>query len=192
MSEQLLAIAIENANATYKVVASSIPKNLELKESELLEWYAKLKGNPQTKLRSLFDFMSKLYDVVNKFTPCKKGCTSCCYYPVSISDVEIKLIERETGRKRSKVTTVANTYQGLACPFLQNNACSIYDHRPFVCRRHVTLTKTSHWCDPERANTAKFPLLKFSEVDRVFNKLIKEAGTGMTYDIRQVFSDASK
>ena len=29
---------------------------------------------------------------------------------------------------------------GLVCPFLEDDSCSIYDERPFVCRRYLVTT----------------------------------------------------
>lgn len=188
MSEQPIEAAIENARATYAIVASSIPKQLEKKEAELFDWYVRLKGNPLTKLRALFDFMTALYGAVARYTPCKKGCTVCCHYPVSITELEMEFIERGVGIKRAKHILKTAHQNDAPCPFLRNNTCSIYEHRPFVCRRHVTLTETPHWCHPDRAYTEEFPLLKFSEVDRVFDALVRETGATAFCDIREAFS----
>lgn len=187
MTEQSIDVATENARATSAIVASFIPKPLEKKEAELFDWYVRLKGNPLTKLSALFDFMTALYGAIARHTPCKKGCTSCCHYPVSITNLEIEFIEREAGIKRAKRIVKSAHPINTPCPFLRNDTCSIYAHRPFVCRRHVTLTKTSYWCDPDRAFTAEFPLLKFSEVDRVFDALVRETGATAFCDIREAF-----
>jgi uncharacterized protein len=187
VDEQILEVARENAQANYAIVAASLPKRLVQKEERLLEWYGRLKGNSLTKLEALFDFMSDLYSEVGRFTPCKKGCTACCHYPISITELEILFIEKSTGVRRLKEKQEIAQYHGFLCPFLKNNACSIYNHRPFVCRRHVSLTKTAYWCDPSRSNTGTFPLLAFSEVDRVFNLLVSGSKSASSYDIRQVF-----
>jgi Fe-S-cluster containining protein len=187
LTEHDLDLAIENAHATFSVVAASIPKPLEEKEAHLVDWYSRLKGNPMTKLYALYDFMEQIYGFIHKFTPCKKGCTSCCHYPVTIRDVEIKLIERKTGIPRAKHLQNIENHHGIPCPFLRNNACSIYPSRPFACRRHIAITKTAHWCHPDRANAAKFPLVKFSEVERVFDAILLESESSNVWDIRQVF-----
>lgn len=187
LAEQTLDVAIENARATFAVVAASIPEPLQEREAHLVNWYNRLKGNPITKLRALYDFMAQVYDSIHKFTPCKKGCTSCCHYPVSIREVEIKFIERESGVLRAKNVRGTEDYHGLPCPFLRNNSCSIYHARPFVCRRHITITKTAHWCHPDRANSAKFPLVNFTEVDKVFNAILLESQSSKAWDIRQIF-----
>lgn len=187
MTEQSIETAIENSHATYAIVAASIPIPLKKKEAELFGWYIRLKGNPLTKLRALFDFMTALYGAVARHMPCKKGCTPCCHYPVSITHLEIEFIERGAGIKRAKHIMKTARPHDTPCPFLRNDTCSIYEHRPFVCRRHVTLTKTPHWCHPDRAYTEEFPLLKFSEVDRVFDALVRETGKTAFCDIREAF-----
>lgn len=188
LADQNLDVAIENAHATFALVVASISEPLKEREAHLVDWYNRLKGNPITKLRALYDFMAQVYDSIHKFTPCKKGCTSCCHYPVSIREVEIKFIEREAGILRTKNVRDTEEYHGIPCPFLRNNTCSIYHSRPFVCRRHIAITKTAHWCHPDRANSAKFPLVTFSEVDKVFNAIVFESKSSKTWDIRQIFS----
>jgi len=186
-------IAAKNAHTTFFRVARSIPKHLEDKESQLYEWYSRLKGNSFTKLSALYDFMTQLYGSIDKFTPCTKGCSYCCHYPVTIREVEIQFIEQECGIKRLKSMNLASDrhQQMAACPFLKNGGCSIYAYRPFVCRRHVALTKTPHWCHPDRANQVSLTLLQFSEVDRVFDLIVRNTGELTSFDIRQVFGTPS-
>jgi hypothetical protein len=51
----------------------------------------------------------------------------------------------------------------------------------------MALTQTSHWCHPDRANTAEFPLLGFTEVDKVMGLILSENGNATPMDIRTVF-----
>ena len=37
---------------------------------------------------------------------------------------------------------------GLACPFLEDNACSIYEDRPFACREYLVTSPAEHCRDP--------------------------------------------
>jgi maleate isomerase len=37
---------------------------------------------------------------------------------------------------------------GLACPFLEDGACSIYEDRPFVCREYLVTSPPAHCNDP--------------------------------------------
>jgi Fe-S-cluster containining protein len=65
---------------------------------------------------------------------------------------EAGLKEFFLGRDREEVTAdeargVARRYLGLglACPFLEDDACGIYPDRPFVCRQYL-VTSPAEWC----------------------------------------------
>ena len=57
---------------------------------------------------------------------CRKGCSFCCLNPVrSVTRDEVELLKAvDTGIRN----------QGAGCPFLIDNACSVYEHRPSICR----------------------------------------------------------
>ena len=40
--------------------------------------------------------------------------------------------------------------EGVPCPFLEEQACSIYPHRPAVCREYLVTSPPSHCREPER------------------------------------------
>lgn len=187
MHEENIEIAQRNAKEASLLVSKVVPKPLIDKENTLVERFLKSKGNSITKMRFLYDFMGEVYSSVSKLTPCKKGCSSCCYYKVSISETEIAIIEKETGKKRNKSLKSAENYHGQPCPFLVNNVCSIYQFRPFMCRRHTTMTKTNFWCHPDRSNNERFELLGFSEIDKVYFLIRDDVGNSQVVDIRQVF-----
>jgi Fe-S-cluster containining protein len=85
---------------------------------------------------------------------CKPGCTYCCTYRVEALPAEIFLIAQElhkrpaeelaatTGRLRehaSKAKGLRPEHHNLTCPFLVDSMCSIYEVRPFGCRRFNSL-----------------------------------------------------
>lgn len=57
------------------------------------------------------------------FFKCISGCTLCCG-PVPFSKIERKAIK---GKKKEVV-------KGLSCPYECSKGCSIYEHRPIICR----------------------------------------------------------
>jgi Fe-S-cluster containining protein len=85
---------------------------------------------------------------------CAKGCSHCCHIPLTISGKEAQMISRATGLAAMKSPRNAVPVQdlvdddsvtsasarlhhwqtGMACPFLTDDACSIYEVRPLACR----------------------------------------------------------
>lgn len=58
-------------------------------------------------------------------------------------------------------------YEGVACPFLENESCSIHHDRPLSCREYLVTTPAENCAQPtaETVNPIK-PLFKFSETLR--------------------------
>ena len=132
--------------------------------------------------------MDVMYKQVNKYTPCKKGCTYCCSYYVTISDIEIQFIEKNNKKiKRKKQFNTDNKGVGTPCLFLKNGACSIYESRPYVCRRHVVLTPDNSVCTEDNAYVYKFQQLEWPELDKSYAFIRAVSGSEKLYDIRDVF-----
>lgn len=181
---------IEFANINQKRLLSGLSPKLIKLEAGLYSRLQKAKLNPLKKLKSLYGAMDIIFSHVDAFTPCKKGCSACCHYNVSISEIEIAYIESNEKIKRSQHIGPKRDFHGEPCVFLSNSgSCGIYESRPFMCRRHTALTKTSYFCESIRSNTESFPMIAFSEVDKAFNLILSESGfSNMAYDIRQVFA----
>lgn len=109
--------------------------------------------------------------------PCRKGCATCCNYLVPLSIPEaINLKETVLALPEDRKIAIFNSFlnsaksilqnekedlhsmeldqlsrwysqMNLTCPFLSDNACSIYDKRPVACREHL-VTGTNLFCNP--------------------------------------------
>lgn len=176
-----------SAQRNFDRLVANIPARLAEREDRFATQIARAKAKPSKKLESLYSFMNELFEYASKYTPCKKGCSDCCHYSITISEIEIAYIEKHTKRKRRKEFLPKEEFHGTPCPFLAQGACSIYAARPFVCRRHVTLTSTNTWCSPSISNNETFPMLQFSSVEKAFDQVRRESASFEIYDIRQVF-----
>ncbi|HEV7662264.1 MAG TPA: YkgJ family cysteine cluster protein [Chloroflexota bacterium] len=47
---------------------------------------------------------------------------------------------------------------GVACPFLEDESCSIYADRPLVCREYLVTTPAAHCGDPDLGPVVRIPL----------------------------------
>jgi Fe-S-cluster containining protein len=85
---------------------------------------------------------------------CTRGCSHCCTLRIEVIVPEVFLIARELGKlpaaKRdeliARLTEHSRAAHGvrmehffLACPFLEDGACSIYEVRPTMCRKYWSL-----------------------------------------------------
>ena len=167
-------------------VLQSLPRDLLAREDQLVATFRKLEGTALAKLERLYVFMEEVYKFVNRFTPCKKGCSYCCFYRVSISELEIQLMEAH-GIK-SSMTGFSGEPHGTQCPFLDRNKCSIYKYRPFVCRQHIMLDHSAKWCRPDVCNDIPLANILFTEINKVYRALMHESGLQRRVDIREVFA----
>ena len=161
-----------------------IPINLIEKESLLLSKIKKSKRNPISKLLELYDFMDEISKSFQHLTPCKSKCSHCCNIRVDVSDLEMLNIKKNAKKQIKKAAT--GRVVGEPCPFLIDESCSIYEFRPFVCRRHQVFTPTNELCKEESGLGQE--LISFSEIDKSYNYILRESGLYSQKEIREYFS----
>jgi Fe-S-cluster containining protein len=104
-----------------------------------------------TRLYRLADEMKLMLE---SFVVCGPGCSHCCYLPTMIyqheADAMAVVANRAARRLEFRVMPVAlhaaQAFSGQPCPFLMENCCSIYDHRPLICRLHNSLNDDPQDC----------------------------------------------
>ena len=115
------------------------------------------------KLKTYTEFLKELdktldtyFEKQSEFICCQKGCSSCCEkgdYPVSELELRYLMLGYSQLDNETKIkiqNNIKNVQKGEACPFLLNKTCSIYSHRPIICRVHGL----AYLC---KDNTAKVP-----------------------------------
>jgi uncharacterized protein len=96
-----------------------------------------------SKLREIYSFIDNFnakYVFTTLKPSCVKGCAACCSIDVTIHDIEAQYIEKNTGIKMLSKSPSLSIIHDTACPFLEDDKCSIYEHRPFVCRVYHVLS----------------------------------------------------
>lgn len=96
-----------------------------------------------------------------KAAECKKGCAFCCHQPVFAVSHEMlylkEYISKQPGNKqqqfidRAREKALLSLNKSLeeqqlithACPFLEENACQIYEARPMACRIYLSSSMPS-------------------------------------------------
>ncbi len=91
-----------------------------------------------------------LADAYGPHAACREGCSHCYHVPVKITQAEALFIGRQIGQRPLTPEHLGPepVVEGYAspCPFLLDNACGIYDHRPMVCRSHMNLDQDDLLC----------------------------------------------
>ena len=60
----------------------------------------------------------------------------------------------------AKLNAVTTEYlhEGIACPFLEDESCSIHPHRPLVCREYLVTSPAENCSDPTAETIEKVPI----------------------------------
>jgi len=139
-------------------------------------------------LRRVADMFAR---AIAPYAACKERCSHCCHIPVSIAPTEAKLIGSNIGRPVASPAlaftpdaTIAVGYSN-PCPFLKDGACSIYEHRPIICRVHWNLDVDALLCELHPEIDAGIPV-PFADV-RSFRELYNSICGPLTADIRRFF-----
>lgn len=119
----------------------------------------------QTKSKSVMWLHHAADAVLAAYGPhaaCKAGCSHCCHIPVAVSASEARILGRAIGRKpvpRESHQEVRVEGYNSPCPFLRDGECSVYKHRPTVCRTHLNLDIDDLLCRLIPGQTVPVPYL---------------------------------
>ena len=115
--------------------------------------------------REAMAFVKSLHASIDKVTSvwttgdpkpeCQPGCSYCCTARVEVSDPEALRIAEHVGGlpterqgalaaalvHQSELRAGASPYARVRCAFLEQDLCSIYEHRPASCRKGHSLSQ---------------------------------------------------
>ena len=176
------------AEANRKTIIKALPVELVEREGRIFAETTTLDELPFLKLERIYSFLDDLLAFVSMYIPCHKGCSSCCHLMVSVSTIEADYIQEKLGFTQHVVMESKNLF-GTPCPFLNSGACSIYQSRPYVCRRYVALFDNPSWCSLDLCGLYRFPSIRMIEAEKSFDYLVAASGGGFYCDIRQMFNN---
>jgi Fe-S-cluster containining protein len=182
IQEKLRRINAQGDRRLHRIVRESLPALVE--NAEPLD-------RKVIRLRRIADAAAR---VIAPFTPCAKGCSACCHNPAIISELDAILIAKATGtpvatpRRMFDVAAgkearrdYLSHYAGVPCAFLKDSLCSIYEHRPVVCRVHHSLEESPAGCQNGRQPEAV-------DLTELYAGELRMMGPMMIYaDIREFF-----
>ncbi len=105
---------------------------------------------------------------------CEKGCSNCCYQPLTISILEgIHIYDYlesqnmwttrlrqalQVHSDRSMASPEVVALAALPCPLLSNLECTVYPSRPMACRTLIAYGDP-HYCHPHRMDARRANLM---------------------------------
>ena len=80
------------------------------------------------------DFSATVSDQLAPALHCRPGCDACCQRELSVLPLELYAIR--CALDRCTLVSEPVPVPGVPCPLLDDRCCSIYPHRPIICRTH--------------------------------------------------------
>lgn len=130
---------------------------------------------PQKIIR-LRHLAQQLSGLAVKESACKQGCSHCCHVNVSVPRSEAELMAKRLRRPLNKKVLTHSVYTeapfpghtGKPCVFLKEGKCSIYEHRPFVCRTLVNMSNDPSLCEVSEHQKIPVPYLNTTRISGWF------------------------
>lgn len=197
--QERLPIAVERAHRKVRTVQPS-------REAEQLVRAAQKASTASQRVVWLQRAASAWAKPIEKVAACRKGCAHCCHISVTISGVEAATIGRHVGVKPaqpdkavhlqslqdmqqalSEVQTISARTESSPCPFLVDNACSIYEARPMACRLLLNLDDDELLCKLIPGQAVPVPYANSDQLKTLY--LMAQVASPLA-DIREFFPTA--
>lgn len=146
------------------------------------------------RIRKLYALLDELNAANGDNVACRRGCAHCCHIQVALTQTEADMIGiaiRRTPRRVARLQDPREVERQegaygyhTPCPFLKNNECSIYEHRPLACRSLVNADIDDLLCRLTEPPGPPVPYLDRVDFDVTY---VKICGSPKTADIREYF-----
>ena len=183
--------SMERMASRREALMEALPADLIEREDALPARIRSDNASAQAKLGRIYALVDEFAEHRTPYVACRRGCADCCRMNVEVTSVEAARIAAGTGRPVRPLTQskahAPTEFAGQPCPFLVDNACSIYALRPYVCRHHASFDVDAHWCDPQRMSTVTVPILELSGAKQAMYEVLRQAKRPVMADIRDFF-----
>lgn len=182
---KLIPLTVENEQAAQRNGALA---NTALRP-RLREWSQRLTvlvnstAPVRARIRELYRIADEFTATAAPYAVCKRGCSACCYMATMVAEPEAQLMAHSLrikmrqptewpyyipgkGVNRALQDKFAESFHGghKPCPFLVNDACGIYEHRPLACRIHLNMAANAEPCEMDAAReTAMLDVRTFDD-----------------------------
>ncbi|RCW66265.1 YkgJ family cysteine cluster protein [Pseudorhodoferax soli] len=198
--QERLPIAVERAHRKARTVQPN-------RDAEQLVRAAQKASTASQRVLWLQRAASAWAKPIEKVAACRKGCAHCCHISVTISAVEAAAIGRHVGVKPaqpdkavhlqcllqdmqqaiSEVQTISARTEPSPCPFLVDDACSIYEARPMACRLLLNLDDDELLCKLITGQAVPVPYANSDQLKTLY--LMAQVASPLA-DIREFFPTA--
>lgn len=189
--QQRFVDAVAASKARVVAFIASIPPDLAAREDLIAEEVLRENSSAKSKLGKLYRLVEELGIAAKPFIACEKGCSACCRMNVTISSMEAERLAQFSKKRLAHVDRHImhdpTHFAGVACPFLVENACSVYEIRPYACRAHVSFDTTAYWCEPERAYEEGMGMVSFDGAKSAYLAVLAKVSDSRFADIRDFF-----
>jgi|SRR5882672_598107 len=183
---------ISHARAASYIAA--LDPDINARDDRIAVELAHENASAKAKLGKIYRLLADADKAVKTFIACSRGCSSCCKMNVSITSVEAERLAALSGRRMARVVAPIKhseaRFAGVPCPFLRDDACSVYDSRPYACRAHYSFDVTAYWCHPSRAFRGGMGMVNFRGTQDAYEAIARDSLGGLA-DIRDFFPDGA-
>jgi len=181
----------QRAEAAYGSIIGSSPwmAQLGLRLNALMNENASIRS----RFAKLNTMASEIATAISPHAACAPQCAQCCHISVALSALEAQRIASAYGLSITPApgdqdeAVLQRTYFGEPCPFVHDNQCSIYEHRPLACRLHFSLDADAYFCQTDIApEDSAVPNVDMRAFWLTYAVLSMNAGSTIG-DIRQFF-----
>jgi Fe-S-cluster containining protein len=174
---------VEAASAELRPVIGRLNRMLETVDSRRL--------HPKAAMRLLRDLASRWAKPLARHSACRKSCAHCCHIPVLISPLEAQVMAEDLKLRAAKPTLALEATHEPGyhdpCVFLRGSSCSIYAHRPLICRVHLNMDADALLCELVEGAGIPVPYANSQQIQMVYAQL---GGASGLADIRDFFPQA--